>query len=611
MSAYNRINGVPCTENKDLLQTSLREEWGFEGMVLSDWGAVYHPVEAIQGGNDLAMPGPISGEPLVQAVKEGRLKEEELDASVENILWVIDSILDDPLERKQEVRIGTESVSFIAKTQEKIDNAMKTVDACFSTVRFDEEQLLQATTKTAYDAACEGIVLLKNNNMFPLKQESSNILLMGSGAKKLLECGTGSAGITTNRTSSLEKCLGECIGCENVTIVGKSADVEAMLLCDNSTISQKSTRQVIYVATISGMEGNDRTSLDLSKDDEECLMELKKYKEKQGFQLCLVLNSCGPIDTRMYEDFVDAIFVCFLPGMEGGRALADLMTGTKTPSGKLPITFPKRYEDAPTYLNFPGDGYEVNYGEGIYVGYRYYDKKKVEPAYAFGYGLSYTTFEISGICIRETNRYLIENAMRECLANEVEADAVPVFTDELSCSVTIKNTGSYNGAEVLQVYISDPYTTLPKPVKELKAFEKVYLEVGEEKEITFTLSKEQFASYDMDYSKWIAEEGYYDVIVATSSRQEDEKGRIRVYLEGKSPYSYGLNSTVKVIYEQEQLKSALVSFWNVQGWDWQIVESNYQYTPNRKIKEILPEAIDMECEAVQGFVAEVSKVLKK
>lgn len=528
MSAYNAINGTPCSENKWLLTELLRGEWGFDGAVVSDWGAVYHPVEAITAGNDLAMPGPISGKPLVDAVREGRLDEETLNLAVRRLLSII---------------------SFCTSGDTSIDTK-------------DYAALRSETTNIAYEAAISGIVLLKNkDNLYPLKNCDKPILITGSGAEELMMCGTGSAGITTDRTSDLADTLRRGLSSSDVTVCPLSE------FADNRTeyIAKNCGTHVVYVAKVSGMEGNDRPDMFLSPDDRACLDKLCDLKETSNFTITLILNTCGPIDFSRYEEKLDAIFVCFLPGMEGAHALGDLMLGKRCPSGKLPLTFPRRYEDTPTFLNFPGEGKEVNYGEGIYVGYRYYDKKKIRPAYPFGFGLSYTTFELFDLTL--------------------DSD---IFEKELCGHVTVKNTGEREGAQVVQIYISDPISTLPKPEKELKFFAKVDLKPGEQKTIDFTLSESDFASFDPTYNMWLAEEGSYDIIAAASSSPDDEWQRCTVYLKNHNQYSYGLHTTVKVMYENAQLKEHLSRLWSDNGWDWQIVGSNYQYTPNKELQEIFP-----------------------
>lgn len=575
MSAYNRINGVPCTESYKLLTEELRDKWGFEGTVLSDWGAVYHPVEALQAGNDLAMPGPLPAEPIIEAVNEGRLSMEVLDKAVLRLLKTIAYCLESPYKNVHSVSIGEKEVPMWA------------VNTCGDGAP-DLDAIYEATTAAAYESAAEGIVLLKNDGVYPLLTNNCNpenhaggqnssasagnttshtILLTGS--RDFLTCGTGSAGITTNRNTSFEDCIGG-------TYVGYDYNFEAF--CE-----ENQGFHVILTATVSGMEGNDRPHMRIAEADDVLLRKLISLKKENDFKLTLVLNVCGPVDLRDYEADLDAIWCVFLPGMEGAHALADLMLGKRTPSGKLPITFPKRYEDTPTFLNFPGEGYEVNYGEGIYVGYRYYDKKKAAPAYPFGYGLSYTTFSIDN-----------------CKADKED------FDGDLKVSLTVTNTGNYAGAEVVQLYISDETSMLPKPVKELKAFRKVFLQPGESEGVTFDLNLKDFMSFDMDYNEWLAEEGYYHILVATSSAEADIKADIRVYLDIRSPYSYGFTSTVKTIFEKDALKEALFTLWKENGWDMQIIASNYQYTPNRTIEQIMPAAPGESSR--QAFLAKVEKV---
>lgn len=525
MSAYNAINGVPCSENKWLLTDVLRDEWGFDGAVISDWGAVYHPVEALEAGNDLAMPGPISGEPIVRAVRDGRLDESVLDLAAMRLL---------------------ELIAFCMECSDK------PAAEEFSAIR-------EQTSKAAYEAASAGTVMLKNNDsLFPLADTGEPVLLLGSGAKELVQCGTGSAGITTVRGSDLAQTLRS--GLERSQVIVGNESESGRFLSDNP-----GTR-VIFIATLIGMEGNDRDDMFLTADDAAQLEKLCALKDQLGFSLSLVLNVCGPVDISDYEDNLDGVFVCFLPGMEGAHALGDIMIGKRDPSGRLPLTFPRRYEDAPTFLNFPGDGKHVIYGEGIYVGYRYYDKKKIQPAYPFGFGLSYTTFEYSNLTVDRKQ-----------------------FNDELKCSVTVTNTGSRDGAEVVQIYISDPVSSISKPVRELKRFQKVYLQPGQSQRLDFTLTQEDFASFDPDYNEWLAEEGYFDIIAASSSAEKDIRLQTRVYLKNQNQYSYGEHSTVKVMYEHPELRELLSGLWVRQKWDWQIVASNYQYTPNRNLNEIFPE----------------------
>ena len=454
MNAYNRINGVRCTESAWLLEEKLRKDFGFDGMVMSDWGAVLDPAKALAGGTDLAMPGPGEPQAIYDAVKAATLSEEKVDQACERVLTAIKWI--------------TENYK-----KEEVD-------------KLPVDEIIKQTDEAAYEAACEGIVLLKNDAACPLAKHTK-IALLGSGHAQMLECGSGSAGIDTSR----------------------HGDVAAEFARYFDVVDEAQAEYVVMIGIVPGMEGNDRKTLALADED---LAVLKRLAQA-GKNVILVLNTCGPIDMREIDtDNVKAVFATFLPGMAGAKALSDMIAGEVNPSGKLTITFPERIEDMPTYMNFPGDGYHVSYGEGIYVGYRYYDKKKLRPRYPFGYGMSYTTFDCK----------LVDAA--------VDGDTIKVHT-------TVENTGKVAGSEVIQIYIHDPYSTLAKPEKELKAFEKVKLAPGEKKDVTFAIAIRDLASYDMDLEQFAVEEGYYDILAATSSAAENVFGETRIYLDVKSPYS--------------------------------------------------------------------------
>jgi len=493
--------------------------------VVSDWGAVYHPGKAVMCGNDLRMPGPIDPKDLLKELEVGGVTEEAIDKAVNNYLKVLFR-----LEEKKKA---------------------------FGEVSLTTDEVIAFTDEIANQAAKEGIVLLKNNGMFPfVAGESSPILITGSGSRNILTCGTGSAGITTNRNTRFDDEMIKLFG-DRVRVMESSTDSSKAPLVAGSN--------VLIVASIIGMEGDDRVDLKLSDYDRQVIKQYTDAK-KQGLniKIGLILNVSGPVEIAEYEEDLDGIFCIFLPGMQGAKVLADMIVGNVNPSGKLPLSFPKRYEDCPTALEFPGDGYQTTYGENIYVGYRYYDKKKLAPLYAFGYGLSYTTFKLD-----------------DFKASEKRTEGM------LTISGKITNTGSMEGKEVVQLYISDVTASVHKPVKELKKFVKVSLLPGEEKEITFELNKQDFAYFDMDYDGWISEEGYYDIYIGTSSRYEDIKLVDRIYLEGKSPYSYGLNSTIKTFYETVELKNALMEFVRKEGFDKGLFDSSYQYVNNRTIVELL------------------------
>lgn len=559
MAAYNKINGTACTANEWLLDGILRKYWGFEGMVVSDWGAVYDPIAALKAGNDLNMPG-ITADPekVVQAVEAGELTEEELDRNVARVLELMDTY-------------GSPE--------------------CYD---MSAQYIMDMSKQAAYKAACEGIVLLKNENgIFPIRSKGkagndsvfetvsdeevmSVVVLCGSGAIRLYDCGTGSAGITTDKDSSIYEGLIQN-GVEvsiGIPAAGKRAGISTY----------------ICVARIPGMEGNDRKNMKLSAEDAQILNQMLDLKrENPMVKLGLILNVSGPVDLALWEHELDGIFCMFLPGMEGGHAMADILTGRVNPSGKLPLTFPKKHKDTPTYLNFPGDGYQVNYGEGIYVGYRYYDKKMVEPLYPFGHGLSYSHFEISN------ERAIADSVPVELVYPDGKVDnkKMPVLTDSLRIAVDVINQGPEEfseGMEVVQLYISDPYATISKPVKELKAFKKIRLAYGEREKVTFTLTKEDFASFDSDLHQWVAEEGIYNILIGNSSR--NIVCSMPVYLDAKTEYSYSLQTPIKVLYENTVTREHMNHLWFRLGLDPADIDNKYEYEPHTRLINL----VHLKCE---------------
>ncbi len=571
MSAYNKINGVPCTESTWLLKDKLRRDWDFDGFVVSDWGAVSNPLYALLGGNELVMPGPHEWETVYNAVKVGTISEEALDTAVENILnvidWLCENYKNDILEYIKENPLHTD----------KDMSSQKPLD-----------QIKSFTDEAAYEAAAEGIVMLKNNGTYPLAK-GNNIILAGTGANKLMECGAGSAGINTDRVGNLAKELKNIYGEDKVYVADVGVSVDH-IITDKKL--NKDNTAVIVVCTLGGMEGNDRKSLSLSKEDLELI-------NRCPYSKAIILNNCGPVDMSFDDDSVEAIWSMFLPGMGGAKAMADIIAGNINPSGKLPITFPARYEDTPTFLNFPGEGWKVNYGEGIYVGYRYYDKKKVKPKYHFGYGLSYTTFDIQ-----------IEDVL--CDEQKTDIDTYR-FKDKVEVVIKVKNTGACAGSEVVQLYVKDEKSTLPKPIKELKNFAKVYLESGQTSDVRFVLDKSAFSSYDSDLGQWTCEEGYYNIIVATSSDEADFVGSVRLYLNAESPYSYSVNSSIRVLYDQAQLKEITTSLWKKYGLDVGMLDSQYQYSAHTKLSQVLDMVSNelMNTQRKAEFIDEYNNLVRK
>ena len=478
MSAYNKINGVDCAHNKRLLTDVLRDEWGFEGFVVSDWGAVYDQVEALKAGNDVDMPGPRDISPVLNAVKDGRLDEKAIDLAVRRVLLSIVDIME---MRK------TRSTDFDRKI----------------------------SREAAYELAAESIVLLKNeNNVLPLGKDCK-LSFYGEKSKGFLLSGEGSGVVITDQATSMIKEAGLKTGEENVLFEKIAVDTEV----------------VVVTAALSSSEGTDHTTMELEIDEKSMVMNALKEAKDAGKKTVLVLNSSGPVETQDFIDYADAVLWVSYPGMEGGRAAADILFGDVNPSGKLPLTFPRRYKDCPTNRNFPGEFGEVWYGEGIYVGYRYYDTKDIEPLFPFGYGLSYSEFEISDLKL-QTEQWNMEEE------------------NTLRASVRVKNIGNMKGSEVVQIYVSHKNPTIAKPEKELKHFEKVCLQPGEEIDLMFKLDIEDLKSYDSAYKQWVAEPGTYRILVGNSSRNISCEQEFQ--LIGHSIYDFGADTPmIKILAEQK------------------------------------------------------------
>ena len=482
MSAYNSINGVPCAQSSFLLRQVLRDEWGFKGFVVTDWGAAYDRVEAQLAGNDVCMPGPRAIGDMVKAYEEGRLPMEVIDEACTNYLNIL---LEMPIMAGRKY------------TEIDVDYSMA----------------------AAYAAAKEGITLLKNEGgILPLSKAAS-IAYYGNRSKKFVECGAGSAEVATPLSTNLFDCTIEKIGADKVTF---------------EEITENTDYVVVTIGS-NGQEGADRVDMEMEPEDrpvlEKAIAEAKAAKKP----VILVLNLAAPIDIAKYVDDVDAVICVYLPGMAGGQACTDILFGDVNPSGKLPLTFPKHYCDTPSFGNFPGEYKAVNYGEGIYVGYRWYDARNIEPLYPFGFGLSYTKFAISNLQVAPVVNF-----------NQGE---------KLSVSVDIKNVGRMAGAEVIQVYVSDLESTLIKPVKELKGLQKVFLEPGEKKTVTIELEPQDLASWDVHLQQWTTEPGEYKILVGTSCKHIAEEAicNVKCY----NPYGLGENTEVGKIYPDALAMSIL------------------------------------------------------
>jgi beta-glucosidase len=484
MSAYNAINGKFCALNKWLLVDILRNEWGFKGFVVSDWGAAYDQIEAWDSGNDVDMPGPRPIDSVVSAVKTGKLDEKKIDESLERYLNIV-----------------LETPAMKGRKYTSIDR--------------------KGSSKAAYESIKEGMVLLKNNDVLPFSNKS-NLCFWGSHSKRFIESGGGSANVYTGESTSMYDTVIEKLGESKVSFEDIRPDTNA----------------VIITATSMGQEGFDRSSFDV--DDKEMVMEAIGKAKASNKKIVIILNICGPVDVSDYEADADAILCVFIPGMEGGRAAAEVLLGEINPSGKLPVTFPKKYDDCPSSDNFPGRGKNLWYGEGLLVGYRYYDYRNVEPRYPFGFGLSYTNFKIISAVL---------------LSNKIDLDKEG---DNIVLNVIVKNTGHITGKEVVQVYISQKNPTIFKPLKELKAFKKIEIKPGEEKNVEIRLTKKDLESYDDQFKKWQAEPDEYQIMVGTSSQNITHI--LELDAEGWNPNGFGANSSLSEIYAVPQAMNVLTQF---------------------------------------------------
>ncbi len=466
MTSYNSINGCFSSENKWLLEDVLRGEWGFQGLVMSDWGGVYHRGPSAAAGNDLCMPARLSPKLLADAAERGEVSEQQLDESCRRML---EMILESPRMKGRKVK--------------KIDSA--------------------AARRTAYKAAAEGIVLLKNDGLLPL-QPGDTVSFFGPLSTQFMDCGVGSGRVHTTKTSSLLASAAAISGEEHVFF-------ESV---------EPGTKAVVVTVGAGGQEGADRRSMALGSDACALIEKAKQAAASVGAKLVLLLNVAGPVELAPYLQDAAAVLCLYLPGEEGAHAAADILYGAVNPSGHLAQTWPKKYIDCPTALNFPGEYDRVCYGEGIYVGYRYYDKKQVEPEFPCGFGLSYTEFELRDA-----------------------AGEAPVWyaekQDAYRVSVTVANTGRRAGSACVQLYAADVRSSLPRPEAELKGFEKVYLEPGEEKRVELVLHKEDLQFYDEKLG-FTLEPGRFELRMGFSSR--DIRQTVSVSVKAPNPYGYGMQT---------------------------------------------------------------------
>lgn len=451
MCAYNRINGTYAAEHRWLLTEVLREEWGFEGLVVSDWGAVDRRVPALAAGLDLEMPGPQrdSTAAIVGAVRSGELDEALLDAAVARVR-----------------RLG--------------DRAAEGSGPPFGE---------GAHHALAREAAAESIVLLRNEgSLLPLATAQS-IGVIGEFARTPRYEGSGSSRVNPTRVDAALDAVSAIAPTEFAAgySLARGVDPEP-LIAEAVAVAERSDTVLLFVGLPEAdeSEGYDRTHLDLPAAQRRLIAAVAAANPRT----VVVLSNGGVVSLEPWHDSVPAIVESWLLGQAGGSAVADVLFGRVAPSGRLAESIPYRLQDTPSYLNFPGEGDVVRYGEGVFVGYRYYETAEREVRYPFGHGLGYTTFEYS---------------------------ALEVARDGSTASVTVSNTGDRAGKEVVQLYVSAPASGIPVPRHELRAFEKVPIEPGESRRVTFELDRRAYSHWDVRTGAWRVAGGEYTVAIGRSA----------------------------------------------------------------------------------------------
>lgn len=494
MCSYNRVNGEYVSESHRYLTDVLRDEWDFDGFVVSDWGAVNDRVIGLEAGLDLEMPGSrgMNDAKIVKAVKDGTLDEAALDTAATRILKTLYQYIENRTE---------------------------------NTV-FDKE----GHHKLAHKIECESMVLLKNEGILPLKKETS-VAFIGKFAEKPRYQGGGSSHINSFKTTSALEAVKSIAKVTYAQGYDTNEDVLDEELIRQAVDAAKAAGTAVIFAGLPDAfesEGYDRTHMSLPKCQNHLIEKICQVQPNT----VVVLHNGSPVEMP-WADKVKGILEVYLGGQAVGLAAVDILYGNANPCGKLAETFPVKLEDNPSYLNFPGEGDKVEYREGIFVGYRYYDKKKMDVLFPFGFGLSYTSFAYSNLQIHKAGVTAV-NSESPLTVND---------TDTVTVTVDITNTGMVPGKEIVQLYISAKESQVIRPLKELKGFEKIYLEPGETKTVTFTLGKRSFAYYNTELKDWHAESGQYGILIGKSSRDIVCSKELKFKSTAVIPKSYTLNST--------------------------------------------------------------------
>lgn len=498
MCSYNRVNGEFSSENRRLLTDILRREWGFDGFVMSDWGAVNDRVKGVEAGLDLEMPGcgGVNDAEIVKAVKSGRLSEQKLNVAAAHIL----NIVFRSLEEKREAPA------------------------------FDRE----AHHEVAREIARESMVLLKNEDgVLPLSKKEKTAFI-GRFAKKPRYQGGGSSHINSSRVSGALEAASGMADIVYADGYAESGDAASDAQIAEAVAAAKAARAAVVFAGLPESyesEGFDRKHMRLPECQNRLIAEVCRAQPNT----VVVLHNGSPVEMPWIAE-AKGVLEAYLGGQAVGEATADLLFGDANPCGKLAETFPLKLSDNPSFLTFPGEGDETDYSEGIFTGYRYYDKKEMPVLFPFGHGLSYTDFSYGSLKLS---------------AREIRD------TDTLKVSVSVRNTGERFGKEIVQLYVRDNQTGHIRPVKELKGIAKVALAPGEEKEAVFTLSKRSFAYYDEKLKDWNVQSGTFDILIGKSSRNIVLTARVTVRSSLPEERRFTANSTVGDVLESEAGKQIL------------------------------------------------------
>ncbi len=521
MAAYNLVNGIPASENSYLLTEILRNEWGYDGVVVSDWFmSVKSTAASVNAGLDLEMPSPKwRGEKLLAAVQRGEVEETTIDTSVRRLLHLLvkAGLYRDRLQSLLDMSqlLAGEQGSEHGLAIEYFNSSDLSGTPIFKETKTTSEFMWFGEMPEGVDL--QQFSLRATGRFTPLETGDYTFGLVSAGRGRFSIDGRvvidnwsqPTTGGDFLGTPEVQETITLQAGREYLLMLEYAKSEESMLATvrlgylpplpadaiERASALAAASDVAIVCVGFGGewqSEGFDREALAMPGKQDALIEQVAAANPRT----IVVLNTGSPI-TMPWLDKVAAVVQAWYPGQECGNAIADVLFGDTTPSGKLPQTFPVRLEDNPAYLNFPGENGKVYYGEGLFVGYRYYDKKHIAPLFPFGFGLSYTTFSYSSLSLS---------------AQEIGRD------DMLQVSVDVTNTGERAGKEIVQLYIRDVVASLQRPEKELKAFAKVHLEPGERQTVTLNVARDALAYYDDLAHAWVAEAGEFEVLVGASSQ---------------------------------------------------------------------------------------------